>query len=257
MFSADSIHSNSIFANLPAEARNWAEKLHWNERRYVLSLCHILCAAPSEAQAEFLDEYTADGLVSRLLEDRDTHQKVKRYLEQFRIETDLTEALLRGYIRQFYIHCAQDMHRQPEQYLEVAVRLMGNTQESNNAFNYTLGFELLKMLFRMSWIQQERLYRLQRNQEEFLNQYIKPIRFAHQLNGIIVPKDKKKFFAKRDYYVQNPVISKKKLTELVMVTFSADFVTNFGFSVIRHPNFLQFNYDYIFHPEQEDILGSQ
>ncbi|WP_017659897.1 hypothetical protein [Baaleninema simplex] len=256
MFSANSIHSNSIFANLPSEARDWAEKLHWNERRYVLSLCHILCAAPSEAQAEFLDEYTADGLVSRLLEDRDTHQKVKRYLEQFRIATELTESLLRGYIRQFYIHCAQDMHRQPEQYLEVAVRLMGNTQESNNAFNYTLGFELLKMLFRMSWIQQERLYRLQRNQEEFLNQYIKPIRFAHQLNGIIVPKDKKKFFAKRDYYVQDPVISKKKLTELVMVTFAADTVTEFGFSMIRHPNFLQFNYEYIYHPEPEDILGN-
>lgn len=256
MFSPHSIDSNSVFAQLPPQAREWAEQLHWNERRYVLSLCHILCAAPSEVQAEFLDEYTADGLVSRLLEDRDTRQKVKRHLEMFGIDTNLTESLLRSYIRQFYIHCAQDMHRQPEQYLEVAVRLMGNSEESNNAFNYTLGFELLKMMFRMSWIQQERLYRLQRNQDEFLNQYIKPIRFSHQINGIIVPKDKKKFFAKRDYYVQVPQISKKKLTELVMVTFRADTVTEFGFSVIRHPNYLQFNSDYIFTPEAEDILGN-
>ncbi|MBO9997635.1 MAG: cobyrinic acid a,c-diamide synthase [Cyanobacteria bacterium SID2] len=256
MFSLDSIQSNSIFANLPDEAREWAEKLHWNERRYVLSLCHILCASPSETQAEFLDEYTADGLVSRLLEDLDTYHKVKRHLEQFRIETELTESLLRAYIRQFYIHCAQDMHRQPEQYLEVAVRLMGNSEESNNAFNYTLGFELLKMLFVMSWMQQERLYRLQRNQEEFLNRYIKPIRFTHQLNGIVIPKDKKKFFAKRDYYIQIPKISKKKLQELVMATFTADTVTEFGFAIIRHPNHLQFDFDYVYTTESEDILGN-
>jgi hypothetical protein len=256
MFSANSTDPDSIFAQLPPQARDWAEQLHWNERRYVLSLCHILCAAPSEVQAEFLDEYTADGLVSRLIEDRDTRQKVKYYLEQFHIETPLTESLLRGYIRQFYIHCAQDMQRQPEQYLEVAVRLIGSSEESNNAFNYTLGFELLKMMFTMSWIQQERLYRIQRNQDEFLNKYIKPIRFAHQINGIVVPKDKKKFFAKRDYYVQMPKISRKKLTELVMVTFRAETVTEFGFSVIRHPNYLQFNYEYIYTPEAEDILGN-
>ena len=48
----------------------------------------------------------------------------------------------------------------------------------------------------------------------------------------------------------------KKLMELVMVTFRAETVTEFGFSVIRHPNYLQFNYEYIYTPEAEDILGN-
>ncbi|MBE9040972.1 cobyrinic acid a,c-diamide synthase [Oscillatoriales cyanobacterium LEGE 11467] len=250
----DNSKSAGIFDKLPKPTRQWAEKLHWNERRYILSICHILCAATSEQQAEFLDEYTADGLVSRLIEDFDTQQKVSRYLKRFYIPTKLTESLLRRYIRQFYIHCAQDVHKQPDRYLEVAVRLIGNTQESNNAFNYVMGFELLKMLFKMSWYQQEQFYILQKNQEEFIRTYIKPIRDAHRLNGIIVPKDKGKFFAKRDYYVQVPKIKTKKLIELVMATFAAQNVTNFGFAIIRHPNSIRFNYKYVFEIDSEEIF---
>lgn len=246
--------SVSIFDKLPKEARQWAERLHWNERRYVLSLCHILCAAAPEQQAEFLDDYTADGLVYRLLEDRDSKQKVNQHLKKFRIPTQLSESLLRRYIRQFYIHCAQDLHRKPDRYLETAVRLIGNSEESNNAFNYTLGFELLKMIFQMSWWQHEKLYLMQKNQQEFIDKYIKPIQEAHKLNGVVIPKDKTKFFAKRDYYVQIPDLRSKKLVELVMATFPAKVVTNFGFSIIRHPNSIQFDYDYIFKPEADEVF---
>jgi hypothetical protein len=255
MLPSDFPNSVSIFDKLPKEARQWAERLHWNERRYVLSLCHILCAAASEQQAEFLDEYTADGLVYRLLEDYDSKQKVKLHLQRFRIKTKLTESFLRKYIRQFYIHCAQDLHRKPDRYLESAVRLIGNAEESNNTFNYTLGFELLKMMFQMSWWQHEKLYLLQTSQHEFIDRYIKPIQETHRLNGVVIPKDKAKFFAKRDYYVQIPDLrSNKKLIELVMVTFPAKVVTDFGFSIIRHPNSLQFDYDYIFTPDADEIF---
>jgi hypothetical protein len=256
MLSNETFDSDAVFSRLPGEVRAWVSSLQWNERRYVLSLCHVLCAAPPSVQAEFLDEYTADGLVFRLLDDYDTQRKVERHLQFFRIETTLTEKLLRKYIRQFYIHCAQDLHRQPEQYLQIAVKLMSSSEESNNAFNYTLGFELLKMMFQMSWMQQERLYRLQKNQEEFMRIYIKPIQTAHRINGIIVPRDKNKFFARRDYYIQIPDIPTRKLVELVMATFPAKQVTDFGFSVIRHTNALQFNYSYIYASDGEDILGS-
>jgi len=256
MLSSETLNSDAVFSRLPIEVRQWVSSLHWNERRYVLSLCHVLCAAPPNIQAEFLDEYTADGLVFRLLDDYDTKKKVAQHLDFFQIQTELSEDLLRRYIRQFYIHCAQDMQRQPEQYLQIAVKLIGNSEETNNAFNYTLGFEILMMMFQMSWMQQERLYRLQKNQEEFLQRYIKPIQQVHRLNSIVVPRDKKKFFARRDYYIQVPNIPTRKLMELVMATFSAKEVTEFGFSVIRHPNWLQFNYDYIYDNEIEDILGA-
>jgi hypothetical protein len=245
---------DNILGRLPAEARTWFESLPWHQRRYILSLCHLMCAAPPEIQAEFLDNYTADGLVSRKLEDKDTKQRVSQYLKEFNIQTELTELVLRSYIRQFYIHSAQDARRTPDLYLESALRLVFSTEERNNVFNYILGFELLKMMFRMSWLQHERLYRLQRNQEDFINTYIKPIQHTHRVNGIIVPKDEGVFFAKRNYFVQQPALSEKKLVELVMLTFTTDTTTNLGFSIIRHVNALFFDYDYIFKPEQDIIF---
>jgi len=251
------VNSESILSRLPPEAKKWAESLPWIQRRYVLSLCHLMCAATPEMRAEFLDDYTADGLISKILEDQDTKQKVKQYLHEFHIHTDLSTALLRSYIRQFYIHSAQDMRRQPELYLESALKLVMNTEERNNVFNYILGFELIKMMFSMSWHQHEKLYRLQRNQDEFIHAYIKPIQYTHKINKIIVPKDAHLFFAKRDYYVQKPVISDKKLVELAMATFTTEITTNFGFSIIRHSHSLAFDYDYIFEAEQEVFSYSE
>lgn len=246
---------DSILGSLPPEAKDWLESLPWKKRRYVLLICHLICAAPPEVQAEFLDDYTADGIVSRMLSDRDYRQQVAKCLQEFHIDTELTEAVLRDYIRQFYIHSAQDAHRQPNLYLESALRLVISMEERNNVLNYALGFELLKMLFQMSWLQQEKLYRLQRNQEAFIQTYIKPIQHAHRINGIIVPRDEKMFFAKRDYYIQKPNIPPRKLVELVMATFTSDVVTHFGFSVLRHLNSLVFDYDYIYRPEVDGIFS--
>lgn len=250
------VESDGVLGALPLQARHWLQSLPWAQRRYVLSLCHLMCATPPEMQAEFLDDYTADGLVSRIIQDRDTQQRVNAYLRQFRIKTELSETVLRSYIRQFYIHSAQDMRQQPDLYLESALKLVASSEERNSVFNYVLGFELIKQIFQMSWSQQERLYRLQISQEEFIKNYIKPIRHTHRLNSIIVPKDEGLFFARRDYYVQLPDISGKRLVELVMATFTTAIVTNFGFGIIRHPNSFQFEYDYVYGPEpSEAILG--
>ncbi|MGK7888255.1 MAG: cobyrinic acid a,c-diamide synthase [Leptolyngbyaceae cyanobacterium] len=244
----------NILAHLPEAARAWFESLSWQERRYVLSLCHLMCVASPEAQAEFLDGYTADGLVSKKLSDRETKGRVEDHLRQFKIDTPLTAVIIRRYIRQFYIHSAQDTHRQPALYLEAALKLIFSNEERNNVFNYILGFELFKMLFKMSWLQHERLYLLQRNQDEFIQNYIKPIQHAHRLNGIVVPKDEGVFFAQRQYYVVVPTITDKKLVELVMATFSTEKTSHFGFSIIRHINALVFDYDYIFAPGPDAIF---
>lgn len=246
------LQSATILDQLPLSAKEWLESLPWNQRRYVLSLCHLMRAASPSQQAEFLDEYTADGLVSRMLMDIETKEKVQKYLDEFQITTKLDETLIRAYIRQFYIHSAQDSHRQPELYLESALRLIMQSKERTNVFNYMLGFEIFKIIFRMSWDQQERMYRLQKNQEEFIEYYIKPIRHAHIVNRLVVPKDKNLFFAERDYYVQPPEISDKKLISLIMATFTTDIVVYLGFSVIRHIKYIRFDYDYIFTPEREE-----
>ncbi|HEY9907971.1 MAG TPA: hypothetical protein V6D18_10275 [Thermosynechococcaceae cyanobacterium] len=246
--------SDSILSRLPPEAQRWTESLPWAQRRYVLSLCHLMCAASPDMQADFLDDYTADGLVSKVLEDRDTKQKVERYLKQFKIPTPLSESRLRAYIRQFYIHSAQDVRRQPDLYLESALKLVMNIEERNNVFNYILGFELIKMMFQMSWLQHEKFYKLQRNQEDFIKTYIRPIQYTHRINQIVVPKDEHLFFARREYFVQKPQISDKKLVELAMATFTTEASTNLGFSIIRHPDWLSFDHYYVFESEQEMIF---
>lgn len=243
---------DSILEKLPQEVKQWAASLPWHQRRYVLSFSYILCASSPEKQAEFLDDYIADGLAVKMLQDIDTINRLNKYLNWFRTNTKINEYVLRNYIRQYYIHSAQDVRCQPTQYLESALKLVLNTEERNQIFNYILGFELIKIIFTMSWLQHERLARLQTNQEHFLNTYIKPIQYAHQLNGIIVPKDKGIFFAKRDYYVQIPEIPAKKLAELVMVTFPTEKVSKCGFAITRHIKALRFDYDYIFQQQEQE-----
>lgn len=246
--------SEILFEELPSDTKQWAESLPWEQRRHLLLLFHLICVSPPEVQAEFLDNYTADGLVSRKLQDTDTQYRVKKYLDKFEVETELNELVLRSYIKQFYIHSAQDLRNQPELYFKVVFRLVISTEEQNNILNYILGFELLKLMFQMSWLQHERLYQLQRNQEEFIKLYIKPIQLAHQINGIIIPENKREFFSKRDYFVKKPMLSHKKLIQLVMATFTTDIVIDLGFSIIRDPNFLGFDYEYIFYPEPDGIF---
>jgi len=249
---------DSILEQLPQEVQEWAESLPWEQRRFILSFSFILCGSPPEKQAEFLDDYFADGLALKMLEEIDTIKRVNIYLKEFRTGTNINESLLRSYIRQYYIHCAQDVRRQPDDYLESALKLVLNTEEKHHIFHYIVGFELLKIMFKMSWLQHEKLASLQSNQENFIKNYIKPIQHAHQVNGLIVPKDKRIFFARRDYYILIPDISGRKLRELVMVTFTADKAIECGFSIIRHLKALRFDYDYIFkskEPEIESLLN--
>jgi len=245
-------HEDSIFEKLPQEVKQWAASLPWHQRRYVLSFSYILCGSSPEKQAEFLDDYIADGLAVKMLQDIDTINRVNKYLKRFHTQKQINEYVLRNYIRQYYIHYAQKLHSQNKQYLESALKLVINTEERNQIFNYILGFELIKIIFTMSWLQHEKLARLQINQENFLKTYIKPIQYAHKINGIIVPKDKGIFFAKRDYYVQIPEISPKKLVELVIATFSTDEVIKCGFTLTRHTQSLRFDFDYIFQQQEQD-----
>ena len=245
-------HTDTVLEKLPVEVKDWAESLPWNQRRYVLSLCYTLCASTPKLQADFLDDYTADGLVSKMFEDVDTLYRVKEYLIRFRVKKELNESDLRSYIKQFYIHSAQQARRQTDQYLESALRFVLNTEERNNVFNYILGFEFIKIVFQMSWLQHERLARLQQNQLQFIENYVKPIQHAHRINNIIVPKDERIFFAIRAYYIQLPNISYRKLIELVMASFTTEMVTHCGFSIGRHCEALRFDCDYIYDPEPEE-----
>jgi hypothetical protein len=78
--------SEILFEELPSDTKQWAESLPWEQRRHLLLLCHLICVSSPEIQAEFLDNYTADGLVSRKLQDRDTQYTVKKYLDNLKLK---------------------------------------------------------------------------------------------------------------------------------------------------------------------------
>ncbi|PSN06435.1 cobyrinic acid a,c-diamide synthase, partial [filamentous cyanobacterium CCT1] len=88
-----------------------------------------------DSQAAFLDEYTADGLITRIIEDTDTQQRVNFHLQNFHLDITLSEDLLRRYIRQFYIHSAQDSRQQPDLYLESALKLVSSGQQLSEVFS--------------------------------------------------------------------------------------------------------------------------
>lgn len=257
MSAINSPQHRQLIDTLPPEARKWLASLPWVHRRYILSLCHIICATPPEGQAKFLDEYTADGVVSRIIHDQDTQQRIQRHLQRFRIKTQLTEKVLRRYIRQFYIHSAQVRQHHDNAYLEAAIRLMSDGKEHNRVLTYILGFELLILLFTMSWEQHERFYRLQPNQEDFFNFYIRPVQQAHRLNGIIVPKDEHRFFARRDYFVRIPKVKPGQTNALIMASFSPKRIIQLGSVVTRHQNALQFDYAHIFHQDSDSAIFNQ
>ncbi len=235
-----------VLSSLPPEARAWLTGLPWQERRYVLSLCHLVCATPSAQQAEFLDAYTAEGLLSRIVHDADTRERVNEYLAHFHSQADIDDLTVRRYIRQVYVHSVKDARSRPDLYLETALSLMGSAHEHSSVLSYILGFEILKLLFAMSWEQHERLYHLQPNQEDFTREYIRPVQEAHKRHGIVIPKDEKTFFARRDYFIRRPNIHPHRMVSLIIEAFTADKIIELGFAVLRHPNAIHYDHTYIY-----------
>lgn len=205
-------------------------------------------------QSNQFNIHRGDDWVSRKFVDQIPPQSIEKYLRKFHIHKIIDDVVVKEYIEQFYIHLSQDLRTHMDSHIEVALQLVSNKKERNNIFYYILGFEILKMIFQMSWLQHERLYELQKNQESFIKNYIKPIQETHRLNGIVVPRNQNIFFAKRSYFIKKPKIKDKKLNELVMATFTTDTVKHLGFLIVRHLNFLVFDYEYIFSNEPEKIF---
>ena len=201
--------------------------------------------------AEFSETYPDAPVPSRNPVDRELKALVQQYLQRFHIATTITPEVTQQYMRQFYIHVVQHSYLKSPSLLKRIDRL----DHRNQVLAYILGFELVKMVFQMSWQQHERLSNLQRNQEDFLARYIRPIQEAHRLNQVVVPRDRDLFFARRDYFVQRPKLRPHQLEILAIATFTAEMVLEFGFEVIRHPESFRFDYGEIFEVKEMHSLG--
>jgi hypothetical protein len=192
--------------------------------------------------------------IDRILNAAHLNHSVQYHLTRLQRPTQLTPSLIQNYIRQFHCHALQDSRRKASSSLHSALQLFVSQDEDLGSIvdqchpilSYLLGFEIITMLFEMSWQQHERLYYLQHNQEYFFHHYIKPIQIAHRLNDKIIPRDATIFFAKRAYFVQRPCLRPQQLKALALATFPAETILELGFEVIRHPRSFIFDHSAIF-----------
>ena len=237
--------------------RQLTKNIPLKQWQYVFNICYLICHLSPEEQmkfTEFLEDYVSNYLARKILRDGLLQQLINNHLVQFYLNKKLTKPSIKYYIKQYYFHKYTTLNTEPKVYLELAIRLIYKSEERGKFFSYILGCEIIKMMFKMSWLQHERLYQLQKNQESFINTYIKPIQYAHRTQGIIVPKDEAVFFAKRDYFIKRPQLTEEKVMELLTSTFSQETITTLGLLIIRNLNFLVFDYEYIFNEEPECIF---
>lgn len=198
-------------------------------------------------QSQLLRDYTADKTIDRILNAGNLTLIVQYHLSRLQRPIEvITPDLVQNYVRQFYLHALQDARCEASNFLESALKLFVRQDDRNPILCYLLGFEIITMLFGMSWQQHERLYYLQHNQEYFFNHFIKPIQAAHRLNEKIVPRDSDIFFAKRTYFIQRPFLRPQQLKAIAIATFPAEMVLQLGFDVIRHPRSFIFDPSLIF-----------
>ncbi len=198
---------------------------------------------------------TTTQTIDRILNAAHLNHSVKYHLARLQRPTELTASFIQNYIQQFQFHALQDAHREASsKSLQSALQLFvsqddemrSTVDDCHPILCYLLGFEIITMLFEMSWQQHERLYYLQHNQEHFFHHYIKPVQLAHRLNDKIIPRDAKLFFAKRTYFVQRPHLRPQQLKALALATFPAETILELGFEVIRHPQSFIFDHAAIF-----------
>ena len=204
-------------------------------------------------QSHLLRGYTADKTIDRILNACNLKTTVEYHLNRLhRPNSSLTPDLIQAYVSQFYLHALQDSRSEASNFLKSALQLFVRQDDRNPILCYVLGFEVITLLFSMSWYEHERLYYLQQNQEQFYCRYIKPIQVAHRLNEKIIPRDADIFFARRSYFIQHPSLRPQQLKAIAIATFPAEAVLKLGFDIIRHPRSFVFDQAAIFdEPEQQ------
>jgi hypothetical protein len=205
---------------------------------------HLLTELPQ--QRHLRTDYSNPEAIDRILNAAHHHHSVQFHLSRLQRSTELTSTLIKDYIRQFNFHALQDSRREGTSVLQSALQLFVSQDDRNPILCYLLGFEIITMLFEMSWQQHERLYYLQHNQEYFFHHYIKPIQMAHRLNDKIIPRDADIFFAKRSYFIQRPLLRPQQLKAIAIATFPAETILQLGFEVMRHPRSFIFEASAIF-----------
>jgi hypothetical protein len=202
-------------------------------RRYLLnSLTLFACISP-EQQHQALNDLIQSELVS-LAEKTQMylHDRIHAVMNRFGIDQSGESKRIAEYYYRYYL-------------LSGTVPENLTTEYLTHLLNFILGIEVIKIIFAMSFIEQQRFFEIQGRyaiQVMIFYRYIKPIR-DKLMDEKLISRD-----VSGSYYYTKPSLSEDKVLDYIFEVFKLDTIENLG----ELAKDLQFDLEYIYKPPHAD-----
>ncbi|WP_242031821.1 hypothetical protein [Microcoleus sp. FACHB-672] len=182
-------------------------------RRYLLNSMTLFASISPEQQHQILNDLIQSELMNLAEQSKKyLHQNVKVVLKRMFIEKPLSEKEIAEYYYKYYTITGVIPEEVTNEYLNILV-------------NFILGIEMSKLLFLMSFVEQQRFFELQENysaQVVLFYRYIKPIR-SKLIKEKIVNRD-----IIGNYYYNRPWVNEHELLDYIFDLFDLDKIIYLG-----------------------------
>lgn len=206
-------------------------------RRYLLNSMTLFACISPEQQHQALNDLIQSELISLAEKSKNyLYDRVMSVLKKFGIEQLLSDRELAECYYQYYLLTGLIPENLTAEYL-------------NNIINFILGVEAIKLIFSMSFIEQQRFFEIQgryATQVMLFYRYIKPIR-DKLLHEQILTRD-----IAGSYYYTQASLTEDKLLDCIFETFKLETILNLG----ELTKDLAFDKEYIYNsskPDDRDI----
>ncbi|MEM9245119.1 MAG: hypothetical protein AAGA67_05190 [Cyanobacteria bacterium P01_F01_bin.153] len=196
-------------------------------RRFVLNALTLFATISPEQQHQALNDLIQQEIA--ILSERSRkflHRRVKNILEPFHIEKAIEDADVREYYYRYYMLTGIIPERPTPDYL-------------NMLLTFIVGVELIQMIFRMSFMEQQRFFELQgkySTQAMLFYRYIKPTR-AKLADEKRLNRD-----PAGNHYYRRPKLTTAEALDFIFETFDLEAITYLG----NFSEKLVFEFNYIY-----------
>ncbi|GAB4352980.1 MAG: hypothetical protein Fur0042_21620 [Cyanophyceae cyanobacterium] len=202
-------------------------------RRFLLNALTLFAAISPEQQHQAINDLIQSEIF--LLAEKSLQflqRRVKDVLYPFHIAKELEDDDIREYYYRYYMQTGQIPERLTPEYLNVMLK-------------FIVGVELLKTLFRMSFMEQQRFFEIQgkySTQALLFYRYIKPIR-RKLARERVTSRD-----PSGTHYYQHPKLDEAELMDYIFDIFDLETIVHLG----EFSEKLSFESDYIYAKETDD-----
>lgn len=197
-------------------------------RRFLLNALTLFATVSAEQQHQAINDLIQTEI--SILADRSQtflKRRVQENLKRFQIEKELNEDEIREYYYRYYMITGLIPERLTPDYLNVLLR-------------FIIGVEIIKMMFSMSCMAQQRFFELQgkySTQAMLFYRYIKPIR-AKLFHEKVLNRD-----TSGNYYYLSPKLEAYEVMDFIFDIFNLEQILYLG----DYADKLSFESDYIYH----------